>query len=498
MIPHTPDWRRLHPATVIVEVAQRVASLAWFLAVAALLLLFGGAPDSWEYVIAGMALLQVLAPLHTYMLLRYAIVDDALIIRSGLFFRRLRTIRLERVQHINLRRGPLHRYFGVAALTVETAGGAQPEAELSVVSEDEAQALREELMRRRGGIEPARSAAEPAGEVLWAASLRDLLILGLTENRVAVIIGVLAGAWHTLGDQFTRPLTEEFIEKLDSGAVEGATMMSVAIGIALLVLGLVFAGSVLSIIMSIVTHYGFTLRRSQEKLRRQYGLLTQHETLLPVNRVQVVKIVRPWLRRLLGYATIYVETAGSVTTDQRAGATPLCPLIKEEQVGKFVRLVFSGVAVEQTQWQPVSRRTIGRGFRRYAAVLALIVTVLAAGLDWRLLYLLIPAAALAAWMARQRYRSLGFARLDGFTLVRSGVLVRRTWVVPRSKVQLAVVTQSPFQRRHELGNLSIITAGSSHLDRPIVVDLERPTAAELQDELARDADLAGAWQPDGV
>jgi putative membrane protein len=495
----SPDWRRLHPATVLVEVVHRIMGLAWFVIIAVLLLISGGRPRTFEYILAAMAAVQVLSPIHTYLTLRYTISGGSLVVRSGLLFRRVRTIALERVQHINLQRNILHRLFGVVAMTVETAGGGQAEARLGVISDAEAQSLRAELLRHRGdAVEEAQAAPS---EVLWTASLRDLFILGATENRIAYIMGGLAALLQTAQEILGERWAQRFEDTIESSVdVDRLDPVDVAVFIAWVAAALLAAGTLVSIGLTFLTHCGFVLRRGDGKLRRQYGFFTQHETDLPIRRVQVVRIDRPWLRRLLGYATVYVETAGSAAPDarQHGGTTPLCPLIHDTQVGQFVALPFEGLDLHTVIWNPVSRLTIRRGFVRYSLLGLIVLSLLGAWLTWEVMYTL-PLVLVAAYsMAVARYRGLGYAEVGRYVLVRAGVWTRRTWVVPSSKIQSLAMAQSPLQRRYGLANLTLSTAGAGPLRHPTVFDLELPRVRALQDRLSTATHAAGEWLLDGV
>lgn len=496
--PPTPHWRRLHPATVFIEVIHRAVSLAWFFAIVIYLLLRGGKPDPVEYVIAAFAVIQLLAPIHTYLTLRYAVTAESLLIRSGVVFRRLRSIPLERVQHINLKRGVLHRVFHVVALSVETAGGGQAEAQLSAISEAEAARLRLDLLRLNADPNPEPRTLNPASsELIWSATWKDLLILGATENRIALLIGGLAALMQTAEELLDTPALGKLFELRDIGdALTLADGLFVAGGV---VFTLFVVGSLLSITLTFVTHYGFTLRRIDEKLARHYGLFTQHENLLPAGRVQVVKVERPLLRRLMGYATVHVETAGSVTAEERRlGTAPLCPLIEEPAVAALVRLVFPTLDLNATPWNRVSPVAIRRAAIRYTLLQSIALAALGYWFGWGVLLALPGVLLIAHGSAVARYRAMGYAEVGPYILVRSGVLNRRTWIVPCSKVQSLVVGQSPFQRRYDLSSLTLRTAGSGPLAHPRVPDLPRPLALEIQDRLSTATHQAGEWVLDGV
>ena len=57
----------------------------------------------------------------------YVMSDRSLRIRRGIWVIHETTLTFENVQNVTVRQGPLQRYFGIANLLVETAGGGQPQ-----------------------------------------------------------------------------------------------------------------------------------------------------------------------------------------------------------------------------------------------------------------------------------------------------------------------------------------------------------------------------------
>ena len=69
-----------------------------------------------------------------YVSFRLRYEDHELVIRSGLIFRNERHIPFSRIQNVDAIQNPFHRLFGVVEVRVETGGGKEEEARLSVLS----------------------------------------------------------------------------------------------------------------------------------------------------------------------------------------------------------------------------------------------------------------------------------------------------------------------------------------------------------------------------
>lgn len=69
-------------------------------------------------------------------------------LRRGRFWRRETRVPQSRVQHLDLRRGPLQRRYGLSTLVIHTAGTRQSAVTISGLDADDAERLRDTLARQ--------------------------------------------------------------------------------------------------------------------------------------------------------------------------------------------------------------------------------------------------------------------------------------------------------------------------------------------------------------
>jgi membrane protein YdbS with pleckstrin-like domain len=81
---------------------------------------------------------------------RYGVREDDLLVESGVLFRHAVSIPLDRIQHVDTRQGPIERLFGLSRLVVYTAAGMSADGSIPGLEEEQADALRDALVRRRG------------------------------------------------------------------------------------------------------------------------------------------------------------------------------------------------------------------------------------------------------------------------------------------------------------------------------------------------------------
>lgn len=129
-------------------------------------------------------------------------------------------IRYSRIHNLESVQGPLHRLLRVVDLRIETAGAAEQEARLRVLSAIAADEVRRRVLegkRRTASVpepddgladDPLPAVAAPVARELVRVGLWDLVVLGLTQNRGGIVLGAALGAlWEAdlFDDGFGRP-----------------------------------------------------------------------------------------------------------------------------------------------------------------------------------------------------------------------------------------------------------------------------------------------------
>jgi putative membrane protein len=502
--PHPADGEeRLHPSTLLFA-AGGVARQMVVPALVGGVGLGGGWTDrAFAIGLLIVAVTSLLGAAARYARFRYRLAGDGLVVRSGVLARSHRVIPLGRVQNVELRQSALHRVFGVAELRVETAGGGgEPEAVLSVLGEDEARALRAEVLIRRRAAAPAaepepgaQADAPPAvtGRTLVRLTRTDLLLAGATANEAGVIAAGLWGVFQ-LADEASLPVFEQLGDPLDWIARVVGTG-SVPFVVAAVVLGFVFVfvGWAFSMAGALVRYYGFTLARDGGELRKRYGLLTVREASVPLERVQALRVKESLLRRALGLATVKIETAGGPPGEGvQDEAEAFVPILYRADLARLVRGIFDDLDLDRVGLRPVDPRSRRRALLRYALLLGVPALVFAGAAvrfgEPALLLALLPVAPLPWLLARWQYLHRGYALVPGYVVARAGVVNRVTWIIPEHKLQTVHVTETPFQRRHGLASVVVDTAAGG---RPaVVIDLGDEGARALLDELTQRARTA--------
>ena len=474
--PDAQGWRGLEPASLAVNLVPdlwRTLRTGWPLLVA--IMVTGGVTSFVDLILFLVFLGSSLARTTVHFLtLRYRLADGKLEIYSGLLARRHRVIDPVRIQNIELVQNIFHRAFGLVELRVETAGESGAAGLLSALSLAEAESLRAGIQRVRaaaasgpagrapdGSVGPAGSipagsaaagsAAEPEAEELERTGLLDVLGHGVTEGRAGAAL-VLYGVVQEWGPM-VRP--ELFTQGL---ARPGAS--------AVLMVVFVSAGYLWSVTTSFVRYYGFVLSRTVDGLRTRSGLFTQRRVEIPAGKVQMVRVDASWMLRLMGYASLQIETAGSnAAPGEGRLAEALVPMVADDVVPYTLDAVLPGFAAsERVVWSRPARAALVRavlgGVARWGGVLGLIGYFLTPTLGLgRLDALAVVGVLLGIGAGYLDYVTAGWKLTSSLILVRSGFLSRVTSVLPRAKIQSAQLVQGPIQRQFGVWEVHVWVAG---------------------------------------
>lgn len=471
---------RLSPLSIPYRAASTAARLGWVLVIATLgsAQVPGAGPMLVVGVVVGVLALAGLYQFARWRRFEYHLTDDSFDIESGVFSRRTREIPLGRVQNVDTSRNAAQRALGLAALTIETAGGSESEASLRFVSEGEAERLREAIGQRKrrqeGAMNGDTSASEPTVDEteLFSLTGKELVLLGVVSVDLRLL------SLFSVGISVVAP-------QLARGGGPRDPLFSLALTAPVVAAGLVVVAALLSAAVSAGNYYGFRLSRAGDELRYARGLLSRYTGTIPLSKVQTVSISENVLARLIGYASLAVETAGYAPGD--SGSESAVPLARRERVLELAREVepFGEVNFER----PPERARLRYVFRY--AIAGLLLTGGAYAVDrftgfsfaW---YLVAGLVALAPVGAHLKWRNVGFAVLDDHVVLREGFWSRTTMVVPYYRVQTVVDSQTVFQRRRDLATVVVDTAGSGGLTgsdaRALDIDADR--AAELRETVA--------------
>jgi putative membrane protein len=515
-----PSEQRLHPATLFFDLAKHVKNFA----VPALFVIFGASrssggpggnfgrlPDGWEAWLLVLFVPAAIASVLRYMTFRLRYDGDELVIRTGLIFRNERHVPFSRIQNVDATQNLFHRFFNVVEVRVETGGGKEEEARLSVLPKAAFDEMRQRVFARRGESldtpTPLDGTEVPSlqkGETLVHLDLRELLLCGLLENKGMILIGAAFGAlWETgLGRMF-EPLVGSTVSRgffrdlfraiFDDGPLPIVQIVILVFAIPLLLILI----RVISMIWAFVRLYDFRLMRIGEDLRSEYGLFTKVTATVPIRRVQAITISAGPLHRWLKRATVRVATAGGAGTNKQASNVRewLAPLIRQEALPNLLQHIVPGFDLSTVPWQPLHPRAFKRAVKP-AIVFAVVVSAFASlFIGWGAIGVLILMLLWGIVSARIFVTHLKWSDGEEVVMLRSGWLWQQTTLARVNKIQAVTMHQTPFDRRAAMARVRVDTAGAGDFSHRVDIPyLDHQVASGLAARLsAAAANTAFKW-----
>jgi len=492
---------KLSPLTVPYRAVRKVSSLlvaAFFLATS------GTLPRKLVVAGAGLGLLASVAyETAYYRRFEYDLTEDTFDIASGVVTRRNREIPYRRIQNVDVSRNVVQRLLGIAAIDLETAGGSSTEGSIRFVTAVEATRLQEEIPRRKArdtgataeataeaeaedesdpegkgeatatGEKRPRSDSDRASETLFSIDPMELALVGALSFD-ARLVGLLL----FLGSGSV-PAVSGLVPDLSTLLLSPA---------GLLVGGVLLLGSwLLGAAVTVSNYWGFRLSRVGDELRYERGMFRRFSGSIPTEKVQSLTISDNPAKRLLGYASLTIETAGyAAGQGESGGSQSAVPLARVDRVRNLARTVESFGEPEFTR--PPGRIRVRYAFR-YTLLVGLL-TAVAGGVHAYFGYLTrwyapLALVALTPVAAHYKWKHRGFWLGPDHLVSRSGFWRRETKVVPYYRIQTVIDSRTVFQRRWNVATVLADTAGSGSLvgRDAVAYDVEDAVADSLHGEL---------------
>ena len=485
------ETRRTDPRTVVVQAASYIISFVP--AAVAIFIFTRDEADKLAFIVPVLALLIAVNIGGKYLQwtrFTYATGDADIRVEKGLLSRAARSVPYERVQDVSLEQKLVPRLFGLVEVRFETGAGGKEDLTLAYLTEAEGERLRELVRERREGTTPAAEAAPVKAQEtddtppLFAMDAKRVFTFGIFEFSLAVV-AVIGG----LAQQFEFLLPFElwdidgWQERLAGPGQQlaGLGPLAQAIGIIFALATLAVLGFTTGIVRTALREWGFRLDRTDKGLRRRRGLLTRTDLVMPVHRVQALRLETGFLRRLFGWYSLKVI---SLASDSGAANHEAAPFAHMDEIAPIVAETGFALPPENTEWhRAMDRYRLDKMLLASAVLLpATVVTIfIADSIQW-----LIPASLLGAAILHHWWRW----RHDRHAIDAKQVYSRHGWISPslaigsRVKLQSAEILQGPIARRRGYASLLFGLAGGNLRIHGMPVQTARLWRAQILDSIS--------------
>jgi len=492
------EWRRTSPLSFAVSAILSLRSAG--LPALAALIGTGAARQGWTVIVPvllAMGLLTALISFLAWRRFRYRIGETDIRVERGLFSRTARSVPYERIQDVSLEQALVPRLFGMVEVKFETGAGGKDEVRVRYVSSDEAEALRETVRARISGAaagtaEP--SAAEETAAALFVMDRKRLAMFGLFEFSL-VAFAVLAGA----AQQFDSLLPidiwsyQAWVGLLGERghSLQGAGLAAQVIAATLAIATLSLVGLATGFIRTVLRDYGFRLEDTPKGLRRRRGLLTRTDVIMPLPRIQALKLRTGIVRRRFGWHELGVV---SLAQDAKEANHIIVPFGKMDEIDAVVAATGFALPTADTAWRrPCLRYQIDRALLLLVPPCFAALAVTSGGQRLGLgSQAMLPAVGALLALAALIFVSARFRwRHDRYAVEGVRIYVRRGWLAPRLDIASAIrlqsveIVQGPLARRRSYANLRFGLAGGTLEIVGATLEDARAIRADVLSHIAR-------------
>ena len=456
--------RRQNPAAIpliLLNLAQQLIRRFWPIVIILLVNPRKIGDSFWTVAVLVVAFGSAISSLIAYFRFYFHLEGRHFIVEKGALQRSRIGIPLERIQSVQLHQPFLHRLLGVVQVDIDTAGSAESEISIRALSYPEAKSLKNLLLSGKQETqvpEPDQAVSEPAPaeKQLLALSIKDLLLIGLTQNHLRtamVLLGLVYGLYWQLDDLFGKAFREWANAQLPAvwQWMSGPALL-------LIVIPLLLLAVILTMTNTVLRFYQLSFVRRGDRFEVGSGLLNHTEQAANLPKIQRMSWSATLFQRRLRWYTLRLWQAGSETGKHQALLQ--VPGARQQQIYSVGQAYFPEIHEAGSRHTfsryLISRRVLYGGF--LPALAATLLSWNTFGIYAGLCLLWIP------WMYwyNRRYQQLSYLEIkSGGLQLYQCAFGESTDVLIWSKIQGITIQQSPFQRRKSIADLTLHTAGGN-------------------------------------
>ena len=450
--------------------------------------------------LAGFFILSVAFHIPQWSFYTYRLEEGYLHIKSGVIFKKERSIKRERVQTVNINTGILQRLLGLATLEVETAGeGEQSELKLNAVTLEEARHIKGELessedlplqgndgpdtlvhktektakTHKKPYVEMDSWDSEEEREKEYRLAFPELLLAGATSGGFLLIFPIITAAFSQLFPLVSDTFWEYILEQIAS---------TTTLAVVLVVIALLIVSWLISTIGFVIKYANFTLRRQGDRLLISWGFIEQKQLALKLHRLQSLVVQEGIMRQPFRRCSLNVEIAGGSSKDDQY-VTILYPLLGCGKLPEFLRQILPEYYISESLVSLPERSK-----RRYIirAVLPVLAVMLPAQLLplpylWLGFLMMVPAGLLGYF----RHAAGGTSIDNGQLALRYRSIDRYRVLIQRKHIQSLEISSNPLQKMRNLRTVKASVLSSPQGKSFQVSDVDYQEASQIWEWYSR-------------
>lgn len=407
-------------------------------------------PHFWLYILLaslGIFLLVVGYHVACYLTQTYELTEDALIFRKGIFVKQEIIVPYERMQTIKKNQWFYMVPFGLVRLMVETAAHSGKEAEVDLPMVP--YALYDELQARRRN-ETQMKPKEKVQQAAFALSSKDLLIFALTELSLLAPVVLMFGVLQVIPDSVQDKLWGQF------------SQLVIVVAVALFCVAYLLT-TIFMVLKTVIKYANFQIfQENSGALRIEYGLLEQKSQVIPMSKIQGVRIKQNIFRLFLGLVSVDLLIAGGQEKQEgeKESLTShpiLIPVTKISEADMYLTQFLPDFDFQVTlkEMQQLRLWYFSR-FKFFVIAIPIGAYFFFHFAIWQLALAIVLLAALSLGYAYYQSKSQAYGMNEHFIVFRDVRLLERVQtILPRKNIQSLEMRTSRWLYPKQLGHCKL-------------------------------------------
>ncbi len=428
----------------------------------------------------------------SFLMYKFRVHNQHVEIHHGVFQRRYTNLPLWRIQNVKIERPFYYRPFGYALVVLDTAGSGKEEAKIVAVPEGYAEALKKQVLYEKAlhdegdldclpneDLSDEQSSSFPSPrtrakavdsshsneEVLNRRSVKDIIIHGITNNRVWIILGAAAPFYDDVFGLVSEWLADKGLQLNQLVGEQTVAWWQFGLYAFVILMMLMALVALLSVGGALFTFYGYTLSRTGDRYIRRSGLLNKLEVSMRASRIQMITAKQDWLDKILKRVNLYFEqnsTAGQQMQELMSPNKLIVPSVTEDEAFALSQEVMPGCDLRGQDYQTISKRFIT--FWLLAGwtlpfIAFFTIGAVSSHLDIMLGSLVVFSAV--SLLLTLRWWRWGIAFDNKYVYIRRGRVGVDYQCFEPYKAQQVIVKQSVFMKRKKLATIKFVLASGA-------------------------------------
>ncbi|HCG87546.1 MAG TPA: hypothetical protein DE044_01190, partial [Alteromonas macleodii] len=377
-------------------------------------------------------------------------------------------------------------------VVLDTAGSGKEEAKIVAVPEDYAEALKKQVLYEKAlhdegdldclpneDLSDEQSSSFPTPrtrtkaidsshsneEVLNRRSVKDIIIHGITNNRVWIILGAAAPFYDDVFGLVSEWLADKGLQLNQLVGEQTVAWWQFGLYAFVILMMLMALVALLSVGGALFTFYGYTLSRTGDRYIRRSGLLNKLEVSMRASRIQMITAKQDWLDKILKRVNLYFEqnsTAGQQMQELMSPNKLIVPSVTEDEAFALSQEVMPECDLRGQEYHPISKRFITFWlFAGWTLPLAIFFTIgaVSSHLDIMLGSLVVFSAV--SLLLTLRWWRWGIAYDSKYVYIRRGRIGIDYQCFEPYKAQQVIVKQSVFMKRRKQATVKFVLASGA-------------------------------------